>query len=253
MRIVIVIAFTLAALAAFPLRAADEKPADSKEAAYTQAIEKRTQDILVLLEIKDPTKLAKVHDAIIGQYRALNDWQTAHEAKLKELKAHPPKAESTDTTADGKPADAKKAAAKAAEDQTKTDMEARAALHKEYLAKLEAELTPEQIEKVKDKMTYNKVEVTYKAYCELTPNMTDADKAQVLSLLKDARELAMDGVNSKEKDDIFGKYKGKINNYLASQGKSVGKPKANQPAEPKTESKDDSKASSKAEPSADSK
>jgi len=37
-------------------------------------------------------------------------------------------------------------------------------------------------------------------------------------LLKEARELAIDGGSAEEKTAIFGKYKGKINNYLSAQG-----------------------------------
>jgi len=50
------------------------------------------------------------------------------------------------------------------------------------------------------------------------PDMTEEEKAHVLALLKEARELAIDGGSAEEKTAIFGKYKGKINNYLAAQG-----------------------------------
>jgi hypothetical protein len=66
------------------------------------------------------------------------------------------------------------------------------------------------------------VKVTYDAYLQIVPNLTDDDKTQIMSLLKDAREEAMDGVNTKEKDAIFKKYKGKINNYLSAKGHDVG-------------------------------
>jgi hypothetical protein len=72
-------------------------------------------------------------------------------------------------------------------------------------------------------MTYNKVEVTYKGYCDIVPNLTDADKAKILELLKQAREEAMDCGSSEEKSAVFKKYKGKINNYLSAQGHDVGK------------------------------
>ena len=43
------------------------------EAAYSQTIEKRVADILVVLELKDPAKTARVHDLLVAQYRALRD------------------------------------------------------------------------------------------------------------------------------------------------------------------------------------
>jgi len=97
-------------------------------------------------------------------------------------------------------------------------MATRKSLHDSFVAKLNGELTPEQVEIVKDKMTYNKVKVTYDAYCQFVPQMTDEQKAHILADLKTAREEAIDGGSSEEKSAIFGKYKGRINNYLSSQG-----------------------------------
>jgi hypothetical protein len=51
--------------------------------------------------------------------------------------------------------------------------------------------------------------------------LTAEEKSQILVFLKDAREEAMDGGSSKEKDTIFKKYKGKINNYLSDRGYDV--------------------------------
>ena len=95
-------------------------------------------------------------------------------------------------------------------------------LHDQFLSQLSEQLTPEQVEQVKDKMTYNKVQVTYNAYLQqLQGKLNDEQKAKILELLKAAREDAIDGVSAEEKTAIFGKYKGKINNYLATQGISM--------------------------------
>ena len=91
-------------------------------------------------------------------------------------------------------------------------------LHEKFLATLAENLTPEQVEQVKDGMTYKKVKVTYDAYCAIVPALTDADKAQILEQLKLAREEAMDGGNANEKSDIFQKYKQHINDYLNAHG-----------------------------------
>jgi len=181
-----------------------------QDAEYTKAIEKRTADILALLDINDPAKTARVHDAIMSQYRALRDWHDANDARLKK-------------------------ATKGTTDQDKAQVQeitaSRKALHDAYLAKLSADLTPEQVDKVKDKMTYGKVQFTYNGYLQAVPNMTDEEKAKVLELLKEAREEAMDGGSAEEKSAVFNKYKGKINNYLAQHGKG-GKPKKTAATEP---------------------
>ena len=159
---------------------------------YSKTIELRTADILKLLPLNDAEKQARVHDIIVAQYRALKSWHAANDAKLK--------ASARDTNAVA---------------------EIRASLkviHHDFLAKLAVELTPDQIDVVKDKMVYNKVQVTFNAYCDIIPTLTDAQKAFILATLKDAREEAMDGATVNEKSAIFKKYKGRIANYLAKEG-----------------------------------
>src|SRR5690625_1990235 len=92
------------------------------------------------------------------------------------------------------------------------------ALHRQFIAKLTAEITPEQVNQVKDGMTYNVVPITYNRYTELLPELTDQQKVQIKSWLLEAREYAMDAGSSDQKHHIFNDYKGKINNYVSSQG-----------------------------------
>jgi len=164
-------------------------PADD-EAAYTQAIEKRTADIISALDLKDEAMAARVHDAIMSQYRALREWQEKNDA-------------------------AKKAKDSPKQEELKAE---RKGLHDQFLSKLSPELSPEQIDVIKDKLTYNKLKVTYDAYVQIIPTLTDEQKGKVLDFLKQAREEAMDGTSSEEKSAIFKKYKGKINNYFVAQG-----------------------------------
>lgn len=183
--------------------------ADEAEAKYTRAIEGRTADILKALELNDSAKAAKVHNAIMDQYRALRAWHDVNDAKLKTLSR-----ESAGTD---------KARAEQARDQIVPIQASLKALHVRFVAELSADLTPAEVEKVKDKMTYNKVEVTYNSYVEIVPNLTGEQKARILELLKEAREEAMDAGSSDEKSAVFKKYKGKINNYLSAHGHDVGK------------------------------
>jgi Spy/CpxP family protein refolding chaperone len=67
-------------------------------------------------------------------------------------------------------------------------------------------------------MTYDVLHVTYTAYQDMLPNLTDAQKKQILDWLTEAREHAMDAESSDKKHAWFGKYKGRINNYLAAAG-----------------------------------
>ena len=165
---------------------------EQAEAKYTAAIEGRTADILKILALADGDKTAKVHDAIIAQYRALKAWHDENDAKLK--------ASAKDTNAVA---------------QIRSSLKT---IHDAFLARLSESLTPEQIEQVKDKMTYGKVQFTFAGYLAAYPNLADEHKQKILELLKQAREEAMDGGSAEEKTAVFQRYKGKINNYLSKQG-----------------------------------
>jgi hypothetical protein len=91
-------------------------------------------------------------------------------------------------------------------------------LHKGFIAKLQTTLSAEQIEKIKDGMTYRVMPITYTAYLDMIPALTVEQKEKIYNWLSEARELAMDEGSSEDKHKVFGKYKGKINNYLSAQG-----------------------------------
>ena len=174
---------------------------EDREAFYTQTIEHRTQDILKALALTDAAKASRVHDAIILQYRSLRARDAAVGAKLKA---------SGNTNAD---AAARSALARGLSKP----------LHEWFVSVLSIDLTPEQVDVVKDQMTYNKVKVTFDAYCNIVPNLTDADKAKIQELLKVAREEAIDGGSAGEKAAVFQKYKDQINEYLNANGHDVPK------------------------------
>jgi len=90
--------------------------------------------------------------------------------------------------------------------------------HFAFTANLSLYINEEQIEQVKDGITMGVVNVTYKANCDMIPSLKEEEKAQILAWLKEARELALDAESSKKKHDVFGKYKGRINNYLSKRG-----------------------------------
>lgn len=170
-----------------------EKPEDQ---AYTKVIEGRTQKILNTLGVEDKEKGKNVHDAIMDRYRFLNSWDENNKAKLKELKKQ----------LNAIQAEIDKLNGLKSEHRSK------------FVAALEGNLTPEQVEMVKDKLTYDKVQVTYKGFCDMLPQLREVEKAYILKMLEEARELALDGGSSEEKTAVFGKYKGKINNFLSANG-----------------------------------
>lgn len=176
--------------------------AAEREAVYTASIEKRVANILVDLDLADTNKLARVHDAIIAQYRSLRARDEAIDGMFEALSKNAPGIETN-----------RHAILRTLSQQ----------LHNHFLSRLEADLTPQQVEIVKDKMTYNKVKVTFDAYCEIIPNLTAVEKARILDTLKAAREEAMDGGSADEKTGIFQKYKDQINATLNASGHDVAK------------------------------
>jgi hypothetical protein len=204
----VILAAAIACMAANqPLRA-DQPPVQAsppasdaeKEAFYATTIENRVGDILKALSLADAGKAGVVHDLLVAQYHNLRVRDAAIDTRLK---------------VDGKEVNYANRAEQLAI-QSKP-------LHDQFLAKLNAVLSPEEVEKVKDLMTYNKVKVTFTAYCAIIPDLTDAEKAKIMELLVAAREEAMDGGNAPEKTAIFQKYKDQINAFLDAHGHDTAK------------------------------
>ncbi|HVJ85374.1 MAG TPA: DUF3826 domain-containing protein [Caulifigura sp.] len=171
------------------------------DAEYVRVTSERARKIVAKLDISDAACSARVQDVIARQYR---DLSTIHSKRDAALAAAAPKEKSE--------AEASKAAAQ-------RDAEAEQfRLHYAFLARLAVELTPAQIEQVKDGVTMNVVPVTFKRYQQLLPDLPADQLRHIQALLLEAREHAMDAGSSEAKHAIFGKYKGRINNYLSAAG-----------------------------------
>ncbi|MEQ8239503.1 MAG: DUF3826 domain-containing protein [Cyclobacteriaceae bacterium] len=91
--------------------------------------------------------------------------------------------------------------------------------HNAYLAQLlGAGLTYEQVDEVKNGMTYGVLPITYTGYLDMLLELTERQKNKIWVSLYEARERAMDQGSSDDKHKMFGKYKGRINNYLSKEG-----------------------------------
>ena len=200
----------------------ESKTAEDPEAAYTKVINQRAQKIVDTLGISDIEKAKRVRDIIVGQYRSLRNVHDRRDALIKDAKEKA-----------GEDKSAAEAAEKEIRDKAKAQQDK---LHKEYLKNLSVELTPEQIDKVKDGMTYGVLQVTYNQYLAMLPDLTDQQKDKIMALLIEARENAMDGGSSEEKHNWFRKYRGKINNYLSAAGYDLKKAEQDLRQRPKTAS-----------------
>lgn len=182
---------------------------EEQEVAYTKTITERADKIVEPLGIASPETAIKVRDVIVEQYRKLNDIYTERDNKIKVAK------ELKETN---------KALSEEQIKNAENEVYARLyILHPEYISKLMLYLSPEQLERVKDGMTYGVLPITYKGYCDMVLGLTDEQKLQMKVWLIEAREHAMDAGSSKEKHAWFGKYKGRINNYLSAAGYNMKK------------------------------
>ena len=181
---------------------------ENRDPKYVESIVNRSQKIVDKLGLTDVKVAEDVCNIIANRYFELNDIYEIRDAKVKTVKES------------GLTGDAKNEALKAAENEKD------AALYRSHFAfpaSLSLFLNEEQIEAVKDGMTYGVVKVTYEATLDMLPSLKEEEKVQIYAWLVEAREFAMDAENSNKKHAAFGKYKGRINNYLAKRGYNLTK------------------------------
>ena len=161
---------------------------EGQDPKYVETIKGRAQIIVDGLQLKDSKKAENVRNIIANRYFLLNDIHSKY----------------------GK------------DKQAERDAELYKH-HFELASALALYLTDEQIDAVKDGMTFGRLPRDYKAQLEMIPSLTDEEKAQVLIWLKEAREFAMDCGDSKQKHFWFDKYRGRTNNWLSSRGYDLKK------------------------------
>lgn len=182
--------------------------AQNNEEAYIKTITDRSSKIVNGLSIKDSVVYNKVVAQLVAQYSGLNKIQEADKVLVTSIKQETASAEET------------AARLKGAEEKKNKEL---STLHHSFISGLQQLLSPEQIELVKDGMTYRVFPITYTAYQDMIPTLTEAQKAKIYEWLKEAREVAMDAGSSDQKHAVFGKYKGRINNYLSAEGYDLKK------------------------------
>lgn len=181
---------------------------ENRDPKYVESIVSRSQKIVDKLGINDAKVAEDVRNVIANRYFTLNDIYETRDAKVKEIKE-------SDLVGE-----AKNNALKAAEDAKDAALYR---IHFAFPADLSLFLTEEQIEAVKDGMTYGVLKMTYDSHLDMIPSLKKEEKAQIYAWLKEAREFAIDAENSDRKHAFFGKYKGRINNYLAKRGYDLTK------------------------------
>ncbi len=175
---------------------------------YWEVVSGRAAKIVESMNLNDAAKEKRVQDLIAAQYYRLNGIHDGTDAEIREVKESGLEKAKKDKKIEKLNAKREKALAK---------------LHKSYLKDLSGELISDQIDEVKNGMTYSVLVHTWNGYQDMLPNLTEAQKKYIWEALVEAREKAMDAGSAKDKHAWFGKYKGRINNYLAKDGYDLNK------------------------------
>ncbi len=185
-----------------------QQNSNEQQEQYLKVITERSAKIVNTLSITDSVIYKKVLGDLINQYSQLNTIHEQFKTATEEIKKQTLSAE-------------ERAA------QIKKEEEKKSAqllqLHNSFLAHIKENLSDEQIELVKDGMTYRIFPITYAAYQDMILTLTAEQKTKIYGWLKEAREQAMDEGSSDKKHAVFGKYKGRINNYLSAAGYDMKK------------------------------
>jgi hypothetical protein len=161
---------------------------EGQDPQYVETIKGRAQKIVDGLQLADAQKAENVRNIIANRYFLLNDIHSKYgkdqqDALQAELYKH----------------------------------------HFELASALALYLNDEQIDAVKDGMTYGRLKRDYNAQLDMIPTLKEEEKAQILIWLKEAREYAMDAADSKGKHFWFDKYRGRTNNWLSARGYDLKK------------------------------
>jgi hypothetical protein len=178
----------------------DTKNRDSK---YVANIVERTKKIVDKLDLKDSITYKNVLNVVANRYFKLNDIYEKRDSAVARIKRS--------TLSKEEKTNAENAA----------NNEKEAALYRSHFAfaaDLSLFINESQIEVIKDGITFGVVKVTYDATLDMIPSLKEEEKSQILAWLKEAREFALDAENSNKKHEAFGKYKGRINNFLSKRG-----------------------------------
>ena len=161
---------------------------EGRDSAYVENIKGRAQKIVDGLQLTDQKQARAVRNIIANRYFLLNDIHAKYD--------------------------------KSQQDALQAELYKH---HFELASALALYLTDEQIDAVKDGMTFGRLKRDYQATQDMIPTLSDFEKQQILIWLKEAREYAMDAADSKGKHHWFDKYRGRTNNWLSGRGYDLKK------------------------------
>jgi len=161
---------------------------EGRDSAYVENIKGRAQKIVDGLQLTDQKQARALRNIIANRYFQLNDIHAKYD--------------------------------KGQQDALQAELYKH---HFELASALSVYLNDEQIDAVKDGMTFGRLKRDYQATQDMIPTLSDFEKQQILIWLKEAREFALDAADSKGKHFWFDKYRGRTNNWLSARGYDLKK------------------------------
>ncbi len=200
MRLSVIFIYVIFAVSVVNAVELDTKNRDPK---YVATIVDRSKKIVDKLELKDSVTYKNVLNIVANKYFSLNDIYEKRDSAIAQIKRSELSKEEKNKA------------------QTSAQNLKDAELYRSHFAfssDLSLYLNENQIDIIKDGITFGVLMVTYNSTLDMIPTLTVEEKKQIFAWLKEAREYALDAESSNKKHEVFGKYKGRINNYLSKRG-----------------------------------
>jgi hypothetical protein len=181
------------------LKKAEPKVTDEEWAKYEKTLAERADKAVADAKIEDPAKAQHVKASVTAWYKVTRAWDAQNGTRLKELRKN----------------------AKAnAEEITKLRSSLKP-LHDAFVADMASVLTPDQVDAIKEYLTYKRPSIMYTGFTKDNPWLNEAQKARIKEIANEAREAAMDEGSSDDKHKVMDQYKGRITNFIAAEKKKV--------------------------------
>lgn len=159
------------------------------DAAYEASIQRRVNETIQEMKLNDPVKEQQVRERFLQTYRDLRAWHKAHYEHYKQVKA----------------------------EFEKLDKELRS-IPRGFIKEMQSLLTPEQVEMIQERMVGGRYRHNVGGLNAEYPDLPEGVRSYAMDLWAEARDIAMALPEGKDKTQVFERYKGKVNNYIASKG-----------------------------------
>ncbi|GIW75126.1 MAG: hypothetical protein KatS3mg104_0189 [Phycisphaerae bacterium] len=161
----------------------------NEEAAYEASIQRRVNETIQEMQLNDPAKEQQVREQFLQTYRDLRAWHKAHYDHYKQVKA----------------------------EFEKLDKQLRS-IPQNFIKQMRSILTPEQVEMIQERMVGGRYRHNVGGLNAEYPDLPEGVRSYAMDMWAEARDIAMALPEGKDKTQVFERYKGKVNNYIASKG-----------------------------------